>query len=253
MNLKEIFEKSADENGMLSYDQFEAIAKESGAKFADLSDGKYVSKSKYDADLKAKDTQIENINSQIESLNQTVSTRDEDLKNLQKQLEDAGQDATKLSELNTQFNALQQQYDERQKQYDAQVKSYEDKMQKQAYEFAVKEFASTKQFSSNAAKRDFIKTMLEKNLQMEDGKILGREDFAEKYAEENSDAFMTELSPEDVNEIFQQYGRNNYDDEPDEPEDEPVAVDIPQFVGATPGPEPQDEEFDFGFQGVRAH
>ena len=97
MNLKEIFEQSADENGALTYEQFEALAKESGAKFADLSDGKYVSKSKYDADLKAKDTQIENINSQIENLNQTVSTRDEDLKNLQKQLEDAGQDATKLS------------------------------------------------------------------------------------------------------------------------------------------------------------
>ena len=239
MNLKEIFEQSANEDGMLSYDQFEAIAKEAGAKFADLSDGKYVSKSKYDADLKAKDTQIENINSQIESLNQTVSTRDEDLKSLQKQLEDAGQDATKLSELNTQFNALQQQYDERQKQYDAQVKSYEDKMHQQAYEFAVKEFASTKDFSSQAAKRDFVRAMIAKNLQMEDGKILGREDFAEKYAEENEDAFRVELPPEPYND--------------EEPDPEPVFFDVPQFVGATPGPEPQDEEFDFGFTGVRAH
>lgn len=232
MNLKEIFEQSADENGALTYEQFEALAKESGAKFADLSDGKYVSKSKYDADLKAKDTQIESINSQIENLNQTVTTRDEDLKNLQKQLEDAGQDASKLSELNTQFNALQQQYEN-------DVKAYQDKMQKQQYEFAVKEFANTKQFSSNAAKRDFVKTMIEKNLQMEDGKILGREDFAEKYAEENGDAFMVELTPEDYKEV--------------EPDPEPVMLDIPQFVGATPGPEPQDEEFDFGFQGVRAH
>lgn len=240
MNLKEIFEKSADENGALTYDQFEALAKESGAKFADLSDGKYVSKSKYDADLKAKDTQIENINSQIESLNQTVTTRDEDLKNLQKQLEEAGQDATKLSELNTQFNALQQQYESKQKEYDAQVKSYEDKMHKQAYEFAVKEFASTKQFSSNAAKRDFVNSMIAKNLQMEDGKILGREDFVEKYAEENADAFKVDTPPEPVKV------------EP-EPEPEPVKVDIPQFVGATSGPEPKGEEFDFGFQGLRAH
>jgi len=230
MNLKEIFEKSAEENGSLTFEQFEAIAKESGAKFADLSDGKYVSKSKYDADLKAKDTQIENFNSQIENLNQTVTTRDEDLKNLQKQLEEAGQDADKLANLNTQFNALQEQYNN-------DVKSYQDKMQKQQYEFAVKEFASTKQFSSNAAKRDFINSMIAKNLQMEDGKILGREDFFEKYAEEDPNAFKVE-TPEPVI---------------TEPEPEPVKVDIPQFVGATSGPEPQGEEFDFGFQGIRAH
>ena len=233
MNLREIFEKAED--GVLTYDQFEAIAKENGAKFADLSDGKYVSKSKYDADLKTKDNQLESVNSQIENLNQTVATRDEDLKNLQQQLADAGQDATKLAELNTQFNALQEQYNN-------DVKSYQDKMAKQQYEFAVKEFASTKQFSSNAARRDFVNSMIAKNLQMEDGKILGREDFVEKYAEENADAFKVELPPEPVK------------NEPEpEPEPEPIVMDIPQFVGATPGPEIQDEEFDFGFQGVRAH
>lgn len=242
MNAKEIFDKSTNEDGSLTYEQFEALTKEAGAKFADLSDGKYVSKSKYDADLKAKDTQIESINSQIDNLNQTVFTRDEDLKNLQKQLEEAGQDATKLADLNTQFNALQQQYESKQKEYDAQVKSYEDKMQKQAYEFAVKEFANTKSFSSKAAKRDFVQSMIARNLQMEDGKILGREDFAEKYAEENGDAFIEEISIEDIS--------------VNEPEPEPEVVPeipVPQFVGATPGIEAQDEDFNFGFTGLRAH
>lgn len=230
MNLKEIFDKGED--GALTYDQFEALAKEAGAKFADLSDGKYVSKSKYDADIKAKDTQLESVNSQIENLNQTVTTRDEDLKNLQQKLEEAGQDATKLAELNTQFSALQQQYDN-------DVKAYQDKMQKQQYEFAVKEFAATKHFSSKAAQRDFTKAMIERNLQMEDGKILGREDFANKYAEENADAFVVEQPQEPIKE---------------EPAPEPVKFDVPTFIGATPGPEPSyEEEFDFGFQGVRAH
>lgn len=232
MNLKEIFDK-ADETGALTYEQFEQLAKEAGAKFADLSDGKYVSKSKYDADLKAKDTQIENVNSQIETLNQTIATRDGDLTNLQKQLEDAGQDATKLAELNTQFSALQEQYNN-------DVKAYQEKMQKQQYEFAVKEFAATKQFSSNAAKRDFINSMIARNLQMEDGKILGSDVFTEKYAEENADAFKVELPPEP--QVVQE-----------EPKPEPKSEPVPQFVGATPGPEPQEEEFNFGFQGIRAH
>ena len=44
--ITDFFDKA--ENGTLTYEQFEAMSKESGAKFADLSDGKYVSKSKYD-------------------------------------------------------------------------------------------------------------------------------------------------------------------------------------------------------------
>jgi len=114
-------------------------------------------------------------------------------------------------------------------------------MQKQAYEFAVKEFAATQKFSSNAAKRDFVRAMIAKNLQMEDGKILGREDFIEKYSQENSDAFMVETPPEPIV------------PEP-EPEPEPIVPNVPTFVGATPGPDLEDnDEFDFGFQGVRAH
>lgn len=228
ITIKELFDKA--ENGVLTYDQFDSAVKESGAKFADLSDGKYVSKSKYDSDLKAKDTQIESITGQLDALNQTIATRDEDLGNLQKQLEAAGQDATKLAELNTQFSALQQQYDN-------DVKEYQDKMQKQAYEFAVKEFANTKTFSSKAAKRDFVKAMIASNLQMDGDKILGRDDFLEKYSADNEDAFMTEVTLPDPEPI---------------PEPEPeVKKAIPEIVLPTPGPEPtRDSDFHFSFQGI---
>ena len=42
MNIKEIFDKA--ENGTLTFEQFEALAKDNKAKFADLSEGNYVSK-----------------------------------------------------------------------------------------------------------------------------------------------------------------------------------------------------------------
>lgn len=243
MNLKDIFDTTED--GTLTYAQFESALKEKGWKLADLSEGKYVSKSKYDADLKEKDTQIEAINaqiegfnSQIENLNSTIATRDDDLGKLQKQLEEAGQDATKLADLSTEFSNLQNKYT-------ADVESYQNQLKQQAYEFAVKEFANTKKFSSEAAKRDFTRSMIAKGLNMEDGKILGREDFAEKYLEENSDAFVVDVPAPVV--------------EP-QPEPEPVVdtVDsssIPQFVASTSGPIVQDDDvtFDFGFQGVRAH
>lgn len=242
MNIKDIFDKA--EEGTLTLEQFEALAKESGAKFADLSDGKYVSKSKYESDLKAKDGELEakdaeiaSRDEQITNLNGTIETRDTDLANLQKQLEDAGQDATKLAELNNQITGMQTKYEE-------EVQSYQNQLKQQAYEFAVKEYASTKNFTSQAAKRDFVRAMIAKGLQMEDGKILGRDDFAEAYFSENADTLVPEKAPEP---------------EPTpEPEPEPVApkVVVPEFVAPTPGPEPSsnnDVGFNFNFQGVRAH
>ena len=63
MNIKEIFDKA--ENGILTFDQFESLSKEGNAKFADLSEGKYVSKSKYDDDVTAKDKSITQLNDTI--------------------------------------------------------------------------------------------------------------------------------------------------------------------------------------------
>lgn len=235
MNIKDIFD--ASENGTLTYDQFETAMKAGGAKFADLSDGKYVSKSKYDADLKAKDGEIEakvaeltGRDDQIKNLNDTISTRDTDLATLQKKLEEAGQDAQKLAELNTQITGMQAKYD-------ADVQNYQKQLQQQAYEFAVKEYAQTKNFSSQAARRDFVQSMISRNLQMEDGKILGRDDFADKYFAENADALVVEKTPEP----------------PAEPE--PPKVTVPEFVAPTPGPalSNTDAGFNFNFTGVRAH
>ena len=240
MNIKEIF-ANATEDGRLSLEEFEKLAKEGGAKFADLSEGKYVSKAKYEDDLKAKDADIQSredekatLAEQIENLNGTIATRDTDLANLQKQLEEAGEDANKLAELNNSFTALQSKYD-------ADIKGYQEKMKQQAYDFAVSEFANTLNFSSEAAKRDFKSSMLKRQLEMEDGKILGREDFRDKYAAENADAFVVEKpapAPEPV------------------PEPEPEPEPIPTFVGSTPGVTPNsgaDTGFNFNFLGVRPH
>ena len=241
MTIKELFDSA--ENGTLTYEQFEAITKEKGLKFADLSDGKYVSKSKYESDLKAKDTEIEakvgeleTANAQIETLNGTIATRDADLADLQTKLEAAGEDATKLAEMGEALNGLQAKYE-------ADVQDYQKKMQQQEYEFAVKEFANTKQFTSQAAKRDFVQSMINRGLQMENGKILGREDFVDNYSAENADAFVVEPDP-----------TSEPTPEPQPTPDTPK-VPVPEFVAPTPGPEPStaDSGFHFNFQGVRAH
>jgi hypothetical protein len=178
MNIKEIFDKATSENKSLTYDEFEKLAKEAKAKFTDLSEGKYVDRQKYEDDLATKDTQIT-------SLNETISTRDTDLASLKEQLENAGSDAGKLEELTANLASLQSKYD-------ADTQALSSKLSAQAYEFAVRDFANGQKFSSNAAKRDFISSMLNKNLPMENGSIIGAQDYMKVYAKENSDAFIVE-------------------------------------------------------------
>lgn len=175
MTIKEIFDKAT---GPIDFSTFEKLTTESGAKFADLSEGKYVSKDKFDNEVSSRE-------GTINKLNETLKERDKDLKNLKTQLTDAGTDSKKLEELQTQFGNLQTQYK-------TDTENYKAQLGKQAYEFAVKEFASGKKFTSNAAKRDFINSMIAKNLQMEGDKILGAEDFVSSYSTENADAFVVE-------------------------------------------------------------
>ena len=200
-DFKELFDT---EDGTLTYEQFVAALKENDVKLVDLNEGNYVSKAKFESELEARAKEIE-------ALNGTVSTRDTDLEALKKQLEEAGTDATKLSELTTQFETLKGKYD-------SDTKAYKDQLKKQAYEFAVKEFASNQKFSSQAAKRDFIQSMIAKDLKMEGDSILGADDFVKAYTENNADAFITEMD----------YGKD--DDDYEEPA-------RPQFVSSTPGAE----------------
>ena len=222
MNIKEIFDKA--ENGTLTFEQFESIAKSDGAKFTDLSEGKYVSKAKYDDDIKIKEDSIA-------QLNGTITQRDTDLADLQEKLKNAGTDATKLSELQMNFDSLQNKYT-------SDMENYQTKLAQQAYEFATREFAGTQKFTSNAAKRDFTAKMIAANLKYdaEKQKILGADDFVTSYKEDNPDAFVIENATD-----------KEVDTTPVQPK--------PQFVQATTGQsttQPQDNNlFHFNFTDIR--
>ena len=197
MKLTEVLDKAKDENGIVTVDSINKVIEENKAKFVDLSEDGYVSKNKYTTDLKAKADEID-------TLNTNLASRDSDLEKLKTQLSEAGTDAEKLKTLETDLTSLQGKYDE-------DVKNYQAQLSKQAYEFAVKEFAGTKNFTSQAARRDFVQSMIAKNLPMENEKILGAEDFVTAYTTDNADAFVVEEAPKAP---------------------EPAK---PQFVQATPG------------------
>lgn len=176
MLVKEIFDKATSENGALTWEEFERIAKESKAKFTDLSEGRYVDRQKYEDDLAKKDTEIS-------TLNDTITTRNTDLESLKTQLQSAGSDAGKLEELTNNLSTLQAKYD-------ADTQALQTKLSAQAYEFAVRDYAGKQKFSSSAARRDFERSMIKKNLPMEDGAIMGADDYMKAYAKANADAFV---------------------------------------------------------------
>ena len=216
MNLKDLFDKA--ENGMLTFDQFVAAAKAANAKFVDLSEGGYVDKQKYTDELAVRDTRIT-------TLDDTIKSRDADLATLRQQLETAGTDAAKLTQLSVDFSELQ-------KKYDKDTKAYEKQLRDQAYKHAVTDFANSQRFTSQAAKRDFVATMLAKNLQMENDTIIGATDFVTAYTKENADAFVKDDG---------------------QGADDPK----PHFAGSTNPDAGQSGEqgtpFSFNFTGVRPH
>lgn len=185
MNVKEVFDNATSENKSLTYEQFEEIVKANKAKFTDLAEGNYVSKQKYEDDLQTKETQIS-------TLNESLNTRDTDLEAIkgqlaeaQTELQNAGANASKLEELNAQLADMKSKYD-------TETANLNNKLSAQAYEFAVRDFAGKQKFSSEAAKRDFTASMIQKGLPMENGSIMGATDYLKEYSKVNKDAFVQE-------------------------------------------------------------
>ena len=211
--LKSLFEKA--ENGTMNFEQLQSACKEANIKLANLANGEYVAKQKYDDDISSKSETIKTLEDKIKS-------RDSDIKTIKKELEEAGDNKEKLTTLSTNLSDLQTKYKD-------DIAAYKSKLEKQSYEYAVKDFANSKKFTSKAAKRDFVNSMMAKELKMDNDIILGAEDFVNAYSAENADAFIVE---------------------------NPTPKPSPQFVNSTPGNTPPDTNsngFKFNFTGVRPH
>ncbi len=145
-------------------------------RFADLSEGGYVSVEKYNA-------QINSLNQQVKALQGQLSQRDTDISDLQGKLTAAQADATKLADVQTQLAGLQAKYTKEQQDWAARTA-------KQRKEFMVRERANGLRFSSEAAKRDFIGQATDKDFQLDGDTLMGYEDFFVRYKAENPGALV---------------------------------------------------------------
>lgn len=177
--LKELFD-----DGPLSFEAFTKAVSEKGLNLADLSQGEYVSRSKYDTDVGKYKGQAEDLTAQI-------AKRDSDLKDLNTALTAAQADASKYAEAQSQLTSLQTTYAD-------EKAAYEQRLKDQDYAFRVKTAAGDLKFSSKAAKNEFIRQATEKKFAIDGDKLVGYQEFLKQYQTDDPGAFAApeEAKPE---------------------------------------------------------
>lgn len=176
MNFTEVLGEELANQVNAAIDAFNASQTDASKKvrFVDLSEGGYVSIEKHNR-----------IADQVTDLRNTISQRDTDMADLNAKLEAAVADGTKLAEAQQTLATLQTQYSQDQA-------SWEQKLKDQAYEFRIRELTGGLQFSSNAAKSEFIREAIGKKFAMEGDKILGFDDYLKSYKEADPGAFAAD-------------------------------------------------------------
>ena len=152
-------------------------------RFADLSEGGYVSVSKYT-------DKVNGLTQQVTDLQGQITQRDADLAGLNEQLTAAQADAGQLAEAQKQLSKLQSRYD-------ADSKAWEAKNAQQAYEYEIRTRANELKFTSAAAKKEFIRDAIAAQFKQDGETLLGYTDFVTKYQENDPGAFAVETPPAD--------------------------------------------------------
>jgi hypothetical protein len=102
-------------------------------------------------------------------------------------------------------------------------------MNTQQYEFLAKETIGGIKFSSNAARENFYQKLIEKNLPVENQKLLGFDDYLNEIKTQDPGAFVVEQSQEPDHPIFADGG------------------------GQKPPDSGNKNSFNFNFTGIRKH
>lgn len=160
--LKEPFGDSA-----LSYAQL--VEKLGGAgdriKLVNLKDGGYVGRDKFEA----MQTERDGLKTQLETANTTIqSYRDMDI------------------------DGIRQSAQEWEARYNTDTQALRDKLAAQEYAHTVESAVSGLKFTSAAAKKAFVSDLTARKLTVQDGKLLGLDDFVSAYKQSDPEAFVSD-------------------------------------------------------------
>ena len=159
----------------LTYEQLQAKMQAANINAVNLSEGRYVSVDKFN-------DKVNSLNAQVTELNGQLAKRDTDITALQETLTAAQGNAEKLTEAQNALTALQGQYTQ-------QKADYEAKLNRQTYEYRIREEANKLKFSSTSAKKAFVQDALAQEFKQDGETLLGYNDFVAKYKAEDPTAF----------------------------------------------------------------
>ena len=124
------------------------------------------------------------------TLDNQINTLTTERDGLKTQLDAAGKEIQSYKDMD--IDGIKNKVGEWETKYNNDTKALKDQLESANYNFAVKEAVSGLKFTSESAKKAFILDLTNKNLPLQDGKILGLEDFAKNYKEGDPGAFVSE-------------------------------------------------------------
>lgn len=157
---------------LLGEELYNQVKEKIGDKEMFINDGSYIPKKKFD-DL------------------------NNDKKDLQKQLEDVNAKVQELSSVDAE--KLSKEIEDLKNKYETDTKALNDKWNEREREYLINDLTRDLKFSSNSAKKTFINDLMAKDLKIENGKMLGYDDFLNEYRENDADAFVSEKKNEGQN------------------------------------------------------
>lgn len=149
----------------------------------DLGEGAKLPKSAIDAIMAENGRDIETKNNQITTL---TTERD----GLKEQLTTANDTIKSYKDMD--IEGVKAKADEWESKYNTDTQTLKDQLAAAEYGFAVKEATAALKFSSESARKAFVADLTAKKLPVQEGKLLGLEDFTKTYQETDPNAFLPE-------------------------------------------------------------
>lgn len=145
-----------------------------------------LSSEQIDGVMKLKSSSISN----EEELKKQIATLTTEKDSLTKQIENANKEIQSYKDMD--IDSIKKSAEDWKSKYEADTKELNEKLQKQTYDYKIKEAVQDVKFSSKSAKQAFINALSQKELKLEDGKLLGFEDYLKSYKETDPEAFKQE-------------------------------------------------------------
>lgn len=133
---------------------------------------------------------IEKHKSQITKLTQDLESANEQADAYKQQLDDANTQIQSFKEMD--IEGIRQSADDWKAKYDNDIKALQDKMNAKEYEFAIKEYANQFNFTSERVKNSIIEDLKAKEFKLNDGVLLGADDYMKQLRENEPTSFVSE-------------------------------------------------------------